>query len=67
MGVYEFQGQAFDVKLGDVDGNGVVNVVDFLTLLRTWGAYAEECRVEDLDMDGIVGDTDVLMLLDNWD
>ena len=33
MGAYEYQGDPFPVKLGDIDGG--VSITDFLTLLRT--------------------------------
>ncbi len=53
---------------GDIDGNGVVDVVDLLALLGTWGACPSPpapCP-GDLDGDGMVGVTDLLILLANW-
>jgi probable HAF family extracellular repeat protein len=49
---------------GDVDGDGVVGVNDFLMLLAAWG----ECSgcPADLDDDGIIGVNDFLELLANW-
>jgi hypothetical protein len=51
----------------DVNGDGVVGVLDFLQLLAAWG-LCEECAdcPEDFDSDCLVGVTDFLMLLANW-
>jgi hypothetical protein len=66
MGAYEYQGDPFPVQLGDIDGNGTVNVNDFLLLLGAWGPGAPACDLSDLDLDGDVGITDFLVLLANW-
>jgi hypothetical protein len=66
MGAYEYQGDPFDVKLGDIDGDGVVGITDFLLLLGTWGPCVETCCLADLDLDGLVGITDFLILLAKW-
>ena len=67
MGPYEFQdGKAADIKLGDIDGDGTVNLVDMLILLASWGACEPGCCLADLDIDGDVGITDFLILLGNW-
>ena len=66
MGAYEFQGDPFPVKFGDINGDGVVGVTDFLDLLAAWGACVEDCCLADLDIDGDVGITDFLLLLANW-
>jgi agmatine deiminase len=53
---------------GDLDGDGVVGILDFLQLLGEWGACPAppaECA-GDLDGDGIVGILDFLELLANW-
>ena len=54
--------------LGDLDGDGVVGIQDFLLLLAAWGpcpAPPDDCPA-DLDGDDIVGITDFLILLGNW-
>ncbi len=54
--------------LGDLDGDGIVAIVDFLALLDAWGpcpADGTRCPA-DLDGDGAVGITDLLVLLANW-
>ncbi len=66
MGAYEFQGEPFDVKLGDIDGDGTVSTVDLLALLAAWGPAAEDCVLADLDLNGIVSTADLLILLANW-
>jgi hypothetical protein len=66
MGPYEYQGEPFPVKLGDIDGNGVVNVKDLLLLLADWGPCLEACCPADLDLDGAVAFNDFLLMLANW-
>ena len=55
--------------LGDLDGNGIVGINDFLLLLGAWGPCADPCPpscAADLDEDCDVGINDILMLLGNW-
>jgi hypothetical protein len=66
MGAYEFQGDPFSVKFGDIDGDGVVGIVDFLALLADWGTCDADCCLTDLDLDGVVGIIDFLAQLANW-
>ncbi len=67
MGAYEFQFDPVDeVFLGDLDGDGIVGIVDFLALLANWGLCEPGCCIADLDIDGDVGIADVLLLLGNW-
>jgi hypothetical protein len=66
MGAYEYQGDPFPVQLGDIDGNGTVNVNDFLLLLGAWGSCVEDCCLADLDLNGNVNVVDFLILLANW-
>ncbi|MHC5002024.1 MAG: M43 family zinc metalloprotease, partial [Planctomycetota bacterium] len=49
--------------VGDVTGDGLVNVDDLLDLLLDWGASGGPA---DLDGDGIVGVDDAILLLVNW-
>jgi hypothetical protein len=49
---------------GDIDGNGTVDVQDFLLLLAAWGPNPG--HPADLDADGVVGITDFLILLAGW-
>ena len=49
---------------GDLDGNNLVTIEDFLALLGDWGA-CKACPA-DIDGDGVVGITDFLLLLGNW-
>jgi predicted outer membrane repeat protein len=53
---------------GDINGDGLVDVTDFLMLLARWGPCPvppEPCPA-DLDGDAIVGVNDFLILLANW-
>ena len=55
--------------VGDLDGDGLVGITDFLTLLGAWGPCAAPCPPScpaDLDGDCVVGITDFLILLGNW-
>lgn len=54
-------------KLGDLDGNGNVNVFDLLGLLGAWGPCIDpdNCPA-DLDFNGTVNVFDLLILLGSW-
>ncbi|MHC5023689.1 MAG: hypothetical protein ACYTGG_07235 [Planctomycetota bacterium] len=52
------------VTTGDVNADGVVDIVDLLALLSAWGAC--DCCPEDLNEDGVVDIVDLLALLANW-
>lgn len=52
------------VPIGDVDGDGLVNVTDLLALLEQYGS-CNDC-LADLDGDGVVEVNDLLMLLADW-
>jgi hypothetical protein len=51
---------------GDVDGDGVVNVADLLTLLASWGACDGPPCPADFDNNGTVNVADLLTVLANW-
>ncbi len=54
---------------GDVDGDGVVGILDFLELLGAWGPCPDPCPpscASDFDEDCAVGVADFLILLGNW-
>jgi len=56
-------------KTGDIDCDGVTDVVDLLALLGAWGPCPpppDDCP-EDLNGDGMVDVLDLLMLLGSWD
>ncbi|MCZ6543372.1 MAG: multiheme c-type cytochrome [Planctomycetota bacterium] len=55
--------------LGDLDGDGDVDIFDLLILISNWGRCAEPCPpacFADLDADCTVGILDLLTLLANW-
>ena len=67
VGAHEFQGGiAVEAILGDIDGDEIVGIIDFLALLAAWGPCAEECCLADLDSNTFVGIADFLLLLSNW-
>ncbi len=51
--------------VGDLNGDGVVDVSDLLILLGAWGSCSGQCPA-DLNGDGVVDVSDLLMLLSNW-
>jgi hypothetical protein len=51
--------------LGDVNGDGVVNVTDLLLIMDLWGPCAD-CSA-DLNGDGIVDVIDLLEVIGNWE
>jgi hypothetical protein len=50
---------------GDVDGDGMIELDDFFTLLQSWGSCEATCRT-DTNMDGMVGLDDFFTLLQSW-
>ena len=59
-----------ELRTGDVDGDGIVGLVDFLALLAAWGPCSDCCTPDacpaDFDADCSVGILDLLILLGNW-
>ena len=54
---------------GDVTGDGIVGINDFLIVLGNWGPCPDPCPptcAADLDDDCQVGINDFLILLGNW-
>ena len=54
---------------GDVNGDGTVGILDFLSLLAVWGPCPGQCPpacFADIDGDCTVGILDFLILLANW-
>jgi hypothetical protein len=51
--------------IADLDGDGAVDVGDFLLVLAGWGPCSPECPA-DIDGDGNVGITDFLRLVADW-
>jgi len=49
--------------LGDISGDGQVNVQDVLTIISEWGSNSSTA---DLDENGIVDSTDLLIVLSDW-
>lgn len=50
----------------DLDGDGVIGIIDFLTLLADWGPCSANPCPGDFDFDGDVGIADFLILLSYW-
>ena len=53
------------ISTADTDDNGIVDVVDLLTLLAAWGQCAPPCP-GDIDGNGVVDIVDLLSLLAAW-
>ena len=69
VGLYEGAVRRLVFVPGDLDGDGVVDIVDFLALLQQWGLCPAPCPPScpaDLDGDCAVGIADFLLLLANW-
>jgi len=67
IGPYEAAGEPVPAMYpGDVNGDGLVNVMDLLDLLAMWGACPGGCCTADFDQDGMVTVVDLLALLKNW-
>ena len=60
MGAYEFQ---LGPCLGDINGDGVVDVTDLLYVLALWG---ESGGIADVNGDGIVDVLDLVVVLSAW-
>lgn len=65
VATFSVQGVPVDVP-GDLNGDGVVDVVDMLWLLEQWGECGEGDCPADLNEDGAVDVSDMLELLTNW-
>ncbi len=62
-------GDACDGPAGDLDGDGVVGILDLLILLATWGPCDPPCPpacLADIDANCTVNVLDLLILLANW-
>ena len=62
QGVTDLQMLVTVVAGGDVDGNGVVDTADILTVIGAWGA-CDACD-EDVNGDGLVGVNDLLQVIE---
>lgn len=51
--------------LGDINGDGVVDVIDLLMIISAWGPCSGDCA-EDLNGDGVVDVGDILQLISYW-
>lgn len=51
--------------LGDVTGDGLINITDILVLMANWGPCVGNC-LTDLNEDGQTGISDLLIIIANW-
>jgi hypothetical protein len=55
--------------LGDITGDGAVNVADLLAVISAWGACGKTCPADIAPApagDGAVGISDLLMVISHW-
>jgi len=55
--------------LGDISGDGVVDITDLVMLIDAWGSYPGHPKWNpkaDLNNDGVVDITDLVILISNW-
>jgi hypothetical protein len=50
---------------GDLNGDGVINVLDILVVVADWGPCTGTCE-SDLNDDGFVNVLDLLIVIANW-
>lgn len=50
----------------DVDGDGIVNIVDLITVLANFGPCGDAACPADTNADDVVDFLDVLVVLDGW-
>ncbi len=58
-----------DQVVGDVSGDGLVNVTDLIELIASWGPCSSEPKVPcaaDTDCSGDVDVTDLVNVISNW-
>lgn len=55
-----------DACVGDLNGDGNVDITDMLGVLANWGACGEGACNGDLNDDGVVDITDMLAVLSHW-
>ena len=58
-----------EIRTGDVDGNGVVNIDDLLSVIGGWGACPPPCGQgcpADVNRDCVVNFDDLLLTIGNW-
>jgi predicted outer membrane repeat protein len=68
MGAFETAGKPHPapIKLGDLNGDGVVDGVDLLLVVSAWGDCMDDCCPADLNLDGVIDGVDLLTILSNW-
>lgn len=58
--------QIIEPAIGDLNGDGVVDVSDLLILMGAWGPCPGKACPADLNGDGFVDISDLLILFSNW-
>ena len=62
MGAFEFEGTS---NQGDLNGDGLINVLDVVVLVNIVLGYADPVDSGDLNGDGVLNVLDVVILVDN--
>ncbi len=53
-------------KIGDINGDGIVDGADLTILLGSWGVCAADFCAADINQDGFIDGEDLTLLLGNW-
>ncbi len=59
------EGHFVDAQIGDLDGDGIVGILDILIVIADWGSCTGDCA-GDVNGDGSINILDLLILIANW-
>jgi hypothetical protein len=67
MGAFETAGAPppVPVIIADVNGDGLVSVIDLLAVISAWGP-CQPCCAEDFNLDGVINVQDMLTVINHW-
>lgn len=65
IGAYEYVDSSVS-KMGDVNANGVVNIIDIGIILDNYGKVASNYPKADINSDGVINIIDIGIIIDNY-